>query len=177
MNKSKLVLIDSDLKLNNILRRYLDLPRYVELLRTQSLYFRRADLFPDKFEGALTPAIRSLINDALSTGKGDYDADSYYQFVRNSIYLNCWSFGSHDNMALWKLYGGITNGIVITTTLKRLVEAGLSWENEVKICRVKYIDHFKNPDMVLGSVVDPFRFKHLIATKLRYLVYPYSFWL
>ena len=85
------VTIDPDLKLRSILRRYLDLPKYLDLLKTSSIYFSRVDNFPDRFEGALPPSIRQAINEAHAGKEVDYDADAFIKKLRESIYLNCWS--------------------------------------------------------------------------------------
>ncbi len=70
---------DKDLKDGTQLRRYLDLPKYIDLLRSSSVYLRRADRFTDRFEGALTPAIRRAIDSARAE---DCDAESAEVFYR-----------------------------------------------------------------------------------------------
>ena len=162
MIKKTKITTDVDIKPESILRRYLSLPKYLDLLRTSSIYLSRVDNFPDKFEGALPPAIREGINEARTNGHIGYDADDFIKRLRENIYLSCWSLGVQDNMALWQLYGTASNGIAITTTNEKLIEACLKWaEHEyVEIFKVKYIDHFKNPDMIIGSYSDPLRFKH-----------------
>ncbi len=62
--RAKKVIVDKTLVDTNILRRYLDLPRFVSFLLTQSLYLCRSDRFPDRFEGSFTPATKSLIERA-----------------------------------------------------------------------------------------------------------------
>jgi hypothetical protein len=65
-------------------------------------------------------------------------------------------------MALWQLYGGASSSIAITTTIDKLVDAGLGWQNEehVHIQKVKYIDHFRDPNMSIGCPADLLQFKH-----------------
>jgi hypothetical protein len=112
--------IDPKLKPTNILRRHLDLAKYVDLLRTSTLYFRRADHFTDKFEGALTPSIRKLLNDPAIGGLNGEDADTYYRHAREGAFVSCWSRGAGDNMALWQLYGGASSSLAVTTTVGKL---------------------------------------------------------
>jgi hypothetical protein len=162
MPKSIQVTVDPELKLATILRRYLDLPKYLDLLRSNAIYLRRADRFPDKFEGILPAGIRSAMNEAYSNGQSNYDADGFSQKVREGIYVNCWSLGARDNMALWQLYGSASAGVAVTTTVGKLIDVGLKWASSesVEIFKVRYIDHFKNPNMIIGTYSDPLRFKN-----------------
>lgn len=154
--------VDPRLDREQILRRYLDLPKYIALLRTRSIYLQRVDLFPDKLEGVLTPGIRRGLDDAYASNESPYNADMFAAQVRGGVYLSCWSSGAHDNMALWQLYGSPTMGVVVTTTVGQLIDAALMWANDetIEIFKVKYIDHLKNPDITIGRYSDPLRYKH-----------------
>lgn len=151
---------DVDLKDGTLLRRYIDLPKYVDLLRTQSLYLRRADRFSDKFEGALTPSIRKAIDSARAGDSPSESADVFYRRCRMGTFVSCWTLGAKDNMALWQLYGGASTSLTVNTTVGRLTAACISWAEAVVIQKVKYIDHFEDPDMVIGRYTDPLQFKH-----------------
>ena len=87
---------DVELKDLSPLRRYMDLPKYVDLLRSKALYLRRADCFTDKFEGALTPASETV--------KLAESADIFYQRCRKGTFVCCWTYGAKDKMALWQLF-------------------------------------------------------------------------
>ena len=160
MVKQATVLCDTDLKPGTLLRRYLDLPKYIDLLRSRSLYLCRADRFADRFEGALTPSIRQGIDsahDSTALGEG---ADVFYRRCRIGTFVNCWTLGAKDNMALWQLYGGAATSVAINTTTQRLISACLGWGERVHLRKVQYVDHFNNPDMVIGHYADPLQFKH-----------------
>lgn len=161
MTPSHTVEYDGDLADGAILRRYLDLPKYLDLLRTGKLYLQRADRFTDRFEGALTPAFREATDTAHRRGELPYNADEFYRRSRIGTYVNCWSLGAKDNMALWQLYGGASNSVAITTTVQRLTVACLEWNESVLIHKVRYIDHFKSPDMIVGRLTDILQFKHV----------------
>jgi hypothetical protein len=151
---------DTDLKDGTPLRRYVDLPKYIDLLRTQSLYLRRADRFTDKFEGALTPSIRKAIDSARASDSLSESADTFYRRCRMGTFVSCWTLGAKDNMALWQLYGGASTSLTVNTTVARLTASTRLWAESVLVQKVKYIDHFANPDMVIGRYTDPLRFKH-----------------
>ena len=151
---------DIELKDGSPLRRYMDLPKYVDLLRSRSLYLRRADRFTDRFEGALTPSIRRAIDSAKATNQPVEDADVFYQRCRMGTFVSCWTFGAKDNMALWQLFGGSSNSVAISTNAERVTRMCIGWNESALVTKVKYIDHFENPDMVIGRYTDPLQFKH-----------------
>ncbi len=159
------VVTDSNLrKVKNraILRRYLDLPKFVELLRTRTIYLTRTDLLSDKFEGSLTPSIHRSINEAHSAGIISLSADEFIKKSRENTYINCWTLSAIDNMALWQIYSNTSTGIAITTTKEKLIQECLNFASNIHIelLKVQYINHFNNPDMVISSYTDPLRFKH-----------------
>jgi hypothetical protein len=148
-----------ELKSGSPLRRYMDLPKFVDLLRSNLLYLSRADCFDDRFEGALTPSIRKAI-DSAKIGEHIESADMFYQRSRKGTFVSCWTFGAKDNMAIWQLFGGASNSVAITTTVERLVRMCIRWPDRVHIAKVRYIDHFEDPDMVISRYQDPLEFKH-----------------
>ena len=151
---------DVELKDLSPLRRYMDLPKYVDLLRSKALYLRRADCFTDKFEGALTPAIRRAIDSASETVKLAESADIFYQRCRKGTFVCCWTYGAKDKMALWQLFGGSSNSVAVSTTAGRLTRMCIGWSESAHITKVRYIDHFEDPDMIIGRYTDPLQFKH-----------------
>lgn len=88
---------DPDIKLGASLRRYLDLPKFLNLLHSNSLYFRRADGFSDRFEGALLPAFRRALDESHSAGTIQHNADYFYRRARAGNYVSCWTMGTTDN--------------------------------------------------------------------------------
>lgn len=151
---------DIDLKDGTPLRRYMDLPKYVDLLRSRKLYLRRADRFADRFEGALPPYIRKGIDSARSAANTGESADDFHIRCRKSTFISCWTSGAKDNMALWQLFGGASNSVAISATVGRVTQMCAGWSERTHIAKVKYIDHFENPDMILGRSFDILQFKH-----------------
>jgi len=101
------------------------------------------------------------MDEAYKAGSIDYNADAYYRKSRTGVFASCWSLGAQDNMALWQLYGGASRAVAVTTTVGRLVRVALHWNENVIIHKVKYINHFSNPDMIVGHYTDMFQYKHL----------------
>ena len=162
MNKERYFVADKELSGKTKLRRYLNLPKYLDLLRTHEMYFCLVNHFQDKFEGALTPIIRNAINEAYSKGEIEYNAEHYAKEAREGVYLSCWTMGSHENMALWNLYSNVSTGIAITSNMDNIMKAGREWTatEKVFLYKVQYIDHYTNPDITLFSPIELLRYKH-----------------
>lgn len=151
---------DATIRQTDILRRYMDLPKLLDLLHSKSLYFRRADGFADRLEGALFPAFRKSLDIAYAEGKSPYDSDHYYQRARLGNYVSCWTIGASDNMALWQLYGGVKASVALTTTVDRLISCGASWDRNMSIKKVEYIDHRRQRDWIIGHFDDVLGYKN-----------------
>lgn len=160
LTTQKTIVTSPDLKLHQTVRRYLDLPKFLDLLRSRSLYLHRVDGFTDRFEGALTPVIRAGLEKAHREGKISYDADEFYRRARKSSFVSCWNLDVKENMALWQLYGRGPNSVVVTSTVDKMLAAAFRWNDVVLLHKVLYIDHCENPDMVIGAGTDLLRFKH-----------------
>jgi hypothetical protein len=154
------VTTDPHLKTSIILRRYLDLPRFLDLLHTRSLYLRRADGFADRLEGALFSSLRKSIDSAHAGGASKESADDFYRKARTGSYVSCWSIGPKDNMALWHLYGGTKTCLAVTTTVGRLIRLALSSGQAAELHRVKYVDHRRVSTYVIGRYTDVLRYKN-----------------
>jgi hypothetical protein len=145
MKENKLVAyFDPRLKKRQVLRRYLDLPKFVDFLRTGELYLEPASNFDDLLEGTLPETIRKSMCE-LPDFRGETYGDPFIQEHKNKnrTYLSCWSLGAKDNMALWKIYGSTTKSVAITTTVNRLSFAAPSWGKfgRVNVKKVRYINH------------------------------------
>jgi len=138
----------------------MDLPKLLDMLHFRELYFRRADGFIDRLEGALFPYFRASLDEAHATGKSQHNADYFYRRARAGSYVSCWTLGAKDSMAHWQLYGGAKTGIAVTTTIDRLLKTALIWERDAIVHQVKYVDHVKIKSYVIGRYTDVLRFKH-----------------
>ncbi len=153
--------IDEELQGAEVLRRYLDLPRFIGFLKTSSLYLCRSDLFPDKFEGSFTVSVKEAINNAYRKNKIKYTYEKFKKELREGVFINCWSLGIHDNMALWKLYGRTNDCVAITTTVAKLKAAldesrGLG---QLSLKKVKYIRHWRDPIIEVKPYSNVFKYK------------------
>lgn len=154
-----LITTDTDIRQSAILRRYMDLPKLLDLLHTRSLYFRRADGFSDRLEGALFPSFRKAMNEAFTQKASPYDADHFYDRVRKGNYVSCWTIGARDNMALWQLFGNVKTSVAVTTTVDRLLRCGFGWNRRMHMHKVRYVDHRRVRTYVMGAFTDPLQYK------------------
>lgn len=153
---------------NTVLWRFMDFTKFVSLLSTSSLYFTRADLFSDPFEGAkgvlknkkkwdkfYLEFFKSAIENPPEPLKKKQSKAVVAKEAKrllnqiNSIgtrqqeetYINCWHENPYESEAMWKLYtSNLEQGISIKTTYDRLYRA-LNRNPSISIGRVNYIDY------------------------------------
>jgi hypothetical protein len=120
-------IVSPELPLNTIIWRYMDLPKLLDMLETKTLFFCRGDRFEDKFEGSLpeNERIRQEYFNELYKRKNVLSADEmeYTKEFREKIFVNCWHKDAHENMAMWKIYGGASTSVAIITDVRRLADA------------------------------------------------------
>jgi hypothetical protein len=155
------VIIDEKLKEGNVLRRYLDMPRFISFLKTSSLYLCRSDLFSDNFEGSFTLSVKEAISNAYRKNQIEYTYEKFKKELREGVFINCWSLGIDDNMALWKLYGKTDDCVAITTTVEKLKAAldkfrGLG---QLSLKKVECIRHWKDPKIEVKPYSNVFKYK------------------
>ena len=139
------------------LRRYMDLPKFLDLLHSRELYFRRADGFSDRLEGALFPSLRKGMNEYFETPQY---ADEFYKRSRMGNHVSCWTIGREDNIALWQSFGGIKTTLAVSVTLNSLLGAISKFDRCKFICKIKYIDHLRIKNFVISEHYDVIQFKH-----------------
>jgi hypothetical protein len=161
------LIVDSKLiegKTDRILRRYISLPKLIDLFRTSELYLCKASELEDNLEGTLPEAIRQSFRECPDFIADEGDPVACEKSLKEKTYLNCWTLGAKDNIALWKLYGGgLSEAVAVTTTVSRLVKASSSWTGYdcLEIKKVLYIEHDKKiPDGIYGLDSSLFGFKH-----------------
>jgi hypothetical protein len=124
--------------------------KFVHILSENSLFFSRADMFDDPFEGFKPEPIKTLEKEGANKVKNDpeietmeiFDGDTQEKFLENwrrYIICSCWYQNENQSMAMWKNYHMLNSGIAIKTTVENL-ENSLSDEHDVFIGEIKYSD-------------------------------------
>jgi hypothetical protein len=128
---------------DSMLWRYMDLTRFIALLETSSLFFCRADLFQDAFEGSLAQAnIARREELGPSDPHDEAHIEAPYRKIREWTAINCWSGIDHESAAMWSLYCPEGPGIAVRTTFGALCDAFKACEHwKIFISKVTYLDY------------------------------------
>lgn len=142
---------------DQLIWRYMDFTKFVDMLEKASLYFTRADCFEDIFEGSLTKMSKEFIEERIIEIKNrevfpeNFDAERIRSITpaRKQKAINCWHMNDFESAAMWKLYLQSNEGIAIQSTFSKLRTALTESELIVLIGKVNYIDYDK-------EVINPF---------------------
>lgn len=143
---------------NTYLWRYMSLPKFLDLITTQEMYFANNMqlIGEDPYEGALpmfTEMIFSLRNlnnfykqvhpDLPNIISGtDYSKKieqicSTIEKIRECTYINCWHINNDENYLMWKSYANEKGGVAIVTDIGSLLDA-FETDIEIKAIPVEY---------------------------------------
>lgn len=124
---------------NEILWRYQDLPRYLDLLIRKQLFFTRIDQFEDPFEGKFSKSDKqALAESGLNRQQAKQQIDMYeYQSNNIAVTVNTWHQNNAENYAMWNIYAK-NYGIAVQTTYKKLKACFKSTDKPVYIGKVIY---------------------------------------
>lgn len=127
-----------------VIWRYLDLRKFRDLMASEELYFRRADLFTDKSEGVppeqyAARVLRLDPSDLSDRRELDHHLGSMAQH-RESYYVNCWHLFKGDTLEMWEQYGH--DGVAICSRYGLLKSALEGLLDETHLGSVRYgTDH------------------------------------
>ncbi|MDR3502216.1 MAG: DUF2971 domain-containing protein [Legionella sp.] len=130
--------------------RYMDLPKFLALLSTRMLYFPRADLLGDKFEGSVSNINAKLYLERYHANPGNVASPDreIYRGLREYVYVSCWHMNESESAAMWSLYGGQKGAIAIRTTYSSLAEALPEDAILGKVTYADYQNHFIPEDFI-----------------------------
>jgi len=123
-----------------VIWRYMDLRKFRDLMASEELYFRRADLFTDKSEG-LPPedyAARVLgLNpyDVRDRSELNHHLGSLAQH-RESYYISCWYLYRQETLDMWEQYGH--DGVAVCSRYELLNAALEGLLDEAHLGQVQY---------------------------------------
>jgi hypothetical protein len=135
--------------------RYLDLSKLVSLLSAGALWFSRADLLGDPFEGSVTHSdlsrtktraslltyIDRLPPELQQSLKSVLGKIPPLERIDASAYVSSWHENPRESAAMWRLYLRGGDGVAIQTTLRRFAAVLASCPEEILIKKVSYIDY------------------------------------
>jgi hypothetical protein len=113
--------------------RYLDFPKFVDILLSSQLFFTRADKFQDPFEGVLRLKDHETIKALFSSEEN----------IKQYYFLNCWHINETQSDAMWKIFLDTKNGIAIKSTVGDLITSLEVSQDDIYIGEVYYRDFDK----------------------------------
>ena len=153
---------------NRIIWRYLDFPKFLDILDRKIQFFPRADRLGDPFEGSYPKASVDFMNENLD--KYFYGEFTKYlfdkigapkalararRFWRKYVAISCWNMSDEESAALWKLYCGVSDGIAIKSTVGRFKESVKGEVRDIHIGEVNYINYLTD-SIPLNNTLYPF---------------------
>lgn len=166
---------------DSVIWRFLDLAKFISLVKDSALFMTRADKFEDQFEGAvcllkdsdkydraLTDYYSDILGGKPVSEKLIEDEHTAIQLIRKNSFLNCWFEGIYESIAMWKLYasGKVSQGVAIRSTVGRLRK---SIGRQVEIGRIEYIDYSKewpNANEALWRKRLSFEYEHEVRLRI-----------
>jgi len=153
---------------NLIVSKYIDIIKFLSLLTKNALFFCRLDKLEDKFEGTTAKKNFServnwystvhhhtqtpLTEDEVFTKvKQQYEIE---QIVKETNCISCWNKSTRESAALWKIYSDFGKGIMLKSSIKKIKEAFINSNEDIRISEVKYIN-YENEIMPDGNLFFP----------------------
>ncbi len=101
--------------------RYLDLPKFMSLLQTGSLFMSRADRLGDPLEGVWSDASVEVLRDHCDD-EFIATALATHRHIRKHTWVSCWHLSERENEALWRIYSPNNQGVAIQSTVAKLLQ-------------------------------------------------------
>jgi len=156
--------------------KYLDLTKFISLLKKKSLFFCRLDKLEDHFEGTTaksnflrrkhfyetqhlrSPKFKKLTEEeVLQNVKKQFEADERMKALKC---ICCWNKSETESAALWKIYADFQKGIMITSSMAKLQMSFRETTEDISLSEVEYINH--NSDLMPdGNMMFPVIYKHV----------------
>ena len=150
----------------NYIWRYMDFSKYVNLLDKNELFFSKAKLFRDPYEGAYSE--RDFVN--LIGEPYSYIPDLKYDFdikresliertrnILNYVGVSCWHLNEEESAAMWDLYLGSANGIAIKTNIRNLINCFDYNDYDLFFGEVQYINYIQ--EMASNNAIETLFYK------------------
>ena len=145
----------------------MDFTKFVSLISSSNLFFCRADLFKDPFEGSYSKAnvvLRPQAYQGLSPEHIDKiisNGATFSKWIREWTYISCWHANEFESAAMWDLYAKTDEAVAIETKYSSLKNV---LPDNSFLGLVKYIDYEKDwlPE---GNTFYPFTHKVILKNK------------
>lgn len=124
--------------------RYISYSKFLDLLRSSSLYFCRLDVFVDKLEATQPDGSKEFVKLTGNPWQAfeRWELDRQLDIIRNRTFANCWHINSDENPDMWEnyvLYHG-NEGVAIQTTFEHLTNS-INTDRIITDIKMQYIDY------------------------------------
>ena len=147
-----------DILKDTYLWRYMSLPKFLDLITTQSLYFSTNTqlITGDPHEGTLPfftdflfnldNNCKTIINNSnksssdlkiLTESLNTKDISLKITDIRDKTFINCWHINDNENYLMWQSYAPESGGMAIVTDIHSLIEA-MESDVEIEAVPIKY---------------------------------------
>lgn len=124
--------------------RYMDFTKFVAILASSSLYFARADLLGDPFEGSYSAKTLLILDEAYRMHRINSMLSEGAQRIRKGrreeAVVSCWHLNPHESAAMWSLYLKSSDGIAIRSTYAKFRDC-FKFPHPIYVGMVNYIDY------------------------------------
>ena len=151
---------------NHIIWRYMDFAQFVWLIKRDRLFFPRADMLDDPYEGTLPRShqLDRANSEEIPKGWAKKILPEFREICKKFTYLSCWQINTDESAAMWDLYLDADYGVCIQSTVERLKDSFRHDKRDIHLSEVNYIDfskhHFAEEHSdVLASSIGPFLHK------------------
>lgn len=124
--------------------RYTDFPKYLDLLERGALFFARADLLGDPYEGSVSranAALRPRVYKQQLPAEALAQLSDFHWFARQWTFINCWHQNDVESAAMWTIYAQTNQAVAIVSTFELLQNV---LPSEAFVGLVKYIDYSRD---------------------------------
>ena len=85
---------------NAYIWRFIDLPKFLDMLVTGSLYFTRGDMFDDPYEGMPPDEYMEAVRrGGTNIGSVQHQARMFHHY-RADFFINCWHMSEHESAGM-----------------------------------------------------------------------------
>lgn len=126
---------------DTVIWRYMSLKKFKLMLKHNALFFCRADIFSDPFEGTIPRKEAEYRERSLNDRQSIESISNLHRKLKGHFLINCWHINNGENDAMWRLYLKNNHGVAIKTTVKNLLDSFIETEEEINCSKVRYIDY------------------------------------
>lgn len=131
--------------------KYMPFTYFCDLVSSSKLYFRATHLYDDLLEGTDTATGERVMDNMLSEFIPEHEKEAmdslksalkeWSEIDRRYVYVSCWTQHQEEQEWMWKKYACKGNGVLLKTTLGKILESILNRSEGLVVGPVRYVDH------------------------------------